>query len=115
VAEEIWHDYGGSEAARQRGESLLPEICGNHESAGVETREWLAWYELLAASPYPPTTLPTEEEIQLRVWTTRGSFFFRAVGAFRPFQLPSALRDKQCGTFRGAKLVRLMQASGIRS
>ena len=104
LASEIWDYYGGAEAAGERRGSLQPTVCGSYESAEIETREWLAWYEILSAQSYPPKFLPTAEEVQMRAGTKPKS---PTLSFPRPITIPSIRYEKMHGTWRIPKLVPL--------
>ena len=108
IVDDIWEYYGGSEAAHSREESMW-ELCGHSPEAlayhaANETQEWLAWHEILSSRPYPPTYLPSREEVKARAGTLSKATRRDLLSFPLPVQIASIRYEKMHGTWREPRL-----------
>lgn len=110
IANELWHWYGGYEACQERRQTLW-DLCSQdidqyNERAANETREWLAWYELMAAQSFPPARIPSRDETKRRAGTLKNP---PQTLPMRPIQLNSIKYDTEHGLMPRRNLQPLSQ------
>lgn len=113
IANLIWDHYGAKEAYKHRYDSLF-DLCENQselkEIALNEKQEWIAWLQLLQKQKYPPSRLPTREEVKHKAKTVHyipKSISLAIPNSYIPSQILSLKTEEYYGIQRKPKLKRL--------